>query len=246
MSYFLSNTNFKIAPGAIWPESEVLGTIAYSVNAPNFLIFLDSVQVIRATQIGDYRILLKFKNNQNDIIIHCTTKELKTYTANFSDYKLDFIDVKRGQGCGCMVVTYTFMQWLMQIASNLNYITNNALQINPTYINNIVTASNDSNLSRVNSRYITDIKLTNAILTEEGQVVRTDKEELVIEEPSYSMTALRIKDKTGTAVLLKGTSIGFTITPPTSSATDDGRNLCRVHITTTPDNITFTDQSTGL
>lgn len=239
MTPFISSDNdFMIAPGVYFPVKSILGIIAYPVNTKSTAIFLKKIQIVRAPKFDNYQVIFVFQNNSGTDIMKCTTEQFSVYKSTKDNYKLDFTDITGTIGCGCMVVSPPFIQWLLHLSQSIEI--SKSLQINPTYV--YTPSINIDNLISVNGVKIKELVFTNAHLTNKGEmtILSEDSEDLLEDTPHY-MTALRIKGS-NTQVVLKGKSIGFTITPASSS----NDTHCRVHINTTSDNIHFIDQGTGL
>lgn len=239
MNSFISpNNDFMIAPGVYFPVQSILGIIAYPVNTKSTAIFLKKIQVVRAPKFDNYQIMFVFQDNRGNDLMKCITEQFSVYKNIKDDYKLDFTDITGTIGCGCMVVSPPFIQWLLHLSQSIEIA--KGLQINPTYV--YTPSVNIDNLISVNGVKIKEFVFTNAHLTDKGEVtiLSADSEELLEDTPHY-MTALRIKGS-NTQAVLTGKSIGFTITPASSS----NDTHCRVHINTTSDNIHFIDQGTGL
>ena len=239
MCSFISNSNFVVNGAFVFPYSDILGINVYSVNCSSF-IYLRELSVVKKPLYKDYKILLTFYDIDDKPVFSSTTATFEYYLNednNQTDYRLDFYTINEHRYCGCMVVKPLFMTWLIHTITEFLEIPVGNIQINPNYIHN--NGAEALNKVRVNGKIVQLINFINAYVRKNEGIWIINKE--VYKEPDIpdKMTALRIYSASGDFIL-KGESIGFTITPPATG------KYCRVHIVTEPDNITFIDQSTNL
>ena len=208
----------------------------------NLSLHLSAIQAIRGRFSESTYIQLYFSNSNRDIVAVGNTLPFNQLDSTKEDYKIDLVDKVTNQGCGCIVVTYKFMQWLQNLPGNIHINRTDAIMVNSLYVARTLETGNS--YIRINDKLVDNINLENVYI-KDGKMYLTDKVNNIEEESgSLPMTALYIEG-TSTTATLKGKSIGFTITPSEESKTDDPL-FCRVHIQTEPGRVTFIDQSRGV
>jgi hypothetical protein len=244
---FISNSDYIVATGMQFPVKEVLGIITYPFRTSDTLIYLSSVELMRKLEINKSVIKFIFSDSSSEPVLCCTITGFTGYPTpqdNPKDVLFLLMDPVIEAPCGHMVTTPAFCDWLRTAVRSVDKIESGALQINPTY----VYSQNISgvNTIKVDGTEVSSLDFNNLIIRDSGEcnILGKVKTELPKVTPER-MTALQIKDQNGNSTLLKGESIGFSITPAPKKSEDD-KVFCRTHITTTTSEIIFTDQGTGL
>lgn len=243
MTSFISDTNYNLFPGVLFPYKEVLGIIAYPVTTDSTIIHLGNIITKRAVKIENTCIDLHFYDSNDTLVLIGVVQEFGNYTNDQEDYKIDLVDPLTKQGCGCMVVSTYFMQWLMHTPFPSTSIKRQALIINPTYVHSKLYVNN--NTLRVNGKAVTHIVFDNTRYEDKGLFISNKPEIEQPLPPPKGMTKLVIQSSDN-EITLEGKSIGFAISAPPDAFDVNNPEYCRVHIETTENQINFIDQSTNL
>lgn len=247
MMSFISNSDYIIASGIQFPVKEVLGIIAYPAQTSDTMIYLSSVEFLRKLEINHSIIKFTFSDSTGNPVIACTITGFDSYrvtSGKSEDVIFLLTDPITGAVCGHMITTPSFCVWLRTSVRSVATVDQGALQINPTYIYSQNLTFNST--VKVNGTEVVGIIFNNMLIDDDGSchILGKEKPEIPSSSP-IRMTALRIQDQNGNSTLLKGESVGFSITPAPPKSMDD-KVFCRSHITTTTNEIIFTDQGTGL
>lgn len=226
---FYSNTNYILAPGIVFPITEVIGIIVYPQSTIDHTLYLESIKVQKAVKMADYKVCLQFRTSDN-VVLQCVLNNYDMRRIK-EDYRLDFTDISTNSYAGCMVVTHSFMMWAFSIPSVSN-INEQALVINPSNVKPLMPSY--SNYVVINNTPVSKIILNNAIIDNRNIVKIANAKDNNTSDEIY-MTKLKLTNGEDT-VTLQGKSVGFAIQYPESG-------YCRVSIETTNGLISFKDDS---